>query len=189
MRTRWGIVLALLLATACGAPSGPTADNIRTDATPSETSEPPHKAARSKFATYDDVLARLGKRFPGFAGVEVDERRGRLLIYASRKLGDVEGLHTALTRAFGVTVGGLEPEVVMRRYSFRQLKRWYDPFSMRVFSFEGVTTSDINESTNTIDIGVTDVDRYAAAIHALARRQDIPSGVVRVIHQEPFGFD
>lgn len=189
MRMGLAVILLLLLAMGCGTASGPTADNIPTDATASETNEPTRKDARSKFATYDDILVRLGKRFPGFAGVEVDERRSRLLIYASRKLGDVEGLHNALTRAFGVTVGGLEPEVVMRRYSFRQLKRWYDPFSMRVFSFEGVTTSDINESANTIDIGVTDVDRYAAAIHALARRQDIPAGVVRVVHQEPFGFD
>jgi hypothetical protein len=54
---------------------------------------------------------------------------------------------------------------------------------------DGLVFTDINEATNTIDIAVDDVDRYASEVYQAARDYGIPKGVVRVIHQEPFVVD
>jgi hypothetical protein len=185
VKGRTSIALAFLLVAACSDPSPPKDASFSSPVTGTDVTEDPGSA--QDIVTDDDRFAALGKRFPGFAGVAVDRSKGQLIIYTSEQIADVPALKRALIRDFGDDLRGLEPRLVLQTWSFRQLKRWYD--DLNPGDVDGLVFTDINEVTNTIDIAVDDVDRYASEIYEAARDQGIPEGVVRVIHQEPFVVD
>lgn len=185
MKGRISIALAFMLVAACSDPSPPKDAGSNLPVTGTSVTEDPGPA--QDIVTDDDRFAALGKRFPGFAGIAVDESKGRLIIYTSEQIAHVPALQKALVRNFGRDLSGLKPRLVLQTWSFRQLKRWYDDLNLA--SVDGLVFTDINEATNTIDIAVDDVDRYASEVYAAARDYGIPKGVVRVIHQEPFVVD
>lgn len=176
--------VVFLIFSACTDDSAVPSSNGGDEPTVVETSQ--QDQPRGRVATYDDRLARIGRDFPGFAGVELDQKRGRLLIYMTKRPSNTEELARRVRRSFGDDLRRFEPKIVLQTYSFRQLRRWYDRFYSSVFRFKGVTMSDINETTNTIDIGVSNLERYAPPIYRAAKRAGIPRRVVRVVHQLPF---
>lgn len=191
MWLRCGLIsCVLVVAAACAGPATPTSGTEpQPAASGAAGAEPAEETSDDHVVTYDEQLSQVARRFPGFSGFQVDEQRDRLLIYMTRQPPDVNALQAAIARTFRGDLAKLEPKVVIQRYSFEQLKRWYEAFGSAAFSFEGVTMTDINEVTNTIDIGVSDVPRARGPILEAARRQGIPRGVVRVVHQPAIEVD
>ena len=148
---------------------------------PSRSSGPPDDVVDTGrgyggMETIDDVWARVGRRYPGFAGVIIDGSRPTLL--SSRSDIDVAGVREMLMRADAQGPTLDPPRIV--EHDFLQLYRWYQDLRDPVFQLRGIVYTDIDEKANAIDIGVVDVERWGPEVHRIARSTGIPDDALTI---------
>lgn len=128
--------------------------------------------------TADDLFAKVAERSPAFGGMFLDEN-GDPTIYAL----DVK--EAAATQAAIKDVFGAEylPErdvrVLPGRYSFLQLKQWYDKMWPQVLAIDGAILTDIDEANNRLHVEVED-DKAREAVKAELASLGIPLEAVNV---------
>lgn len=155
-------------------------DRIPTDearSSPNLASRAPSALQFASVETYDDALARLADRLPGFGGMFLDSAGG-LVVWLTdpRKIDDAK---PALREFFAERAAGNvavasermrqvdRMRAVAARYNFRQLHTWYAMIRNTVLPLPGVTVGDIDERRNLIMVGVKDSLSRAAAAEAL----------------------
>jgi hypothetical protein len=141
-----------------------------------------HASAVAVPRDYDDALASV--RTPGFAGAWLDG--GRVVVAlthptAAAGVSARDEVARVLRRPDLAT-----KQVVVRpaRYSFRQLKSWYDAIYPNVVSVPGAVSGDVDERANVLTFGVTDVAAATAPMAALAHRLGVPSDAVTLAAQQ-----
>lgn len=113
-------------------------------------SNQPRKAEMPK--TYDDLLADVAERAPGFGGMFINEE-GSLSAYLL-DTSQRAAAETAIAAVFGperVPPGGIR--VLQGKYGFQQLKAWSDRMGV-VSEIPGVILTDIDEGRNRLVVGV-----------------------------------
>lgn len=149
-----------------------------TESVPTDTPDTPSlqttDVARSP--TYDDRLAAIADRVPGFAGMFYDST-GQLVTRlkdAGRLSQARDEVHGFLVRGRTDDDGAIRAKVDQMRsepadYSFRELLTWYRQLPSTVFGGFGITAGDIDEIRNRIVLGVDDSTQFPAIRTALAR--------------------
>lgn len=128
---------------------------------------------------YDEALAAV--RAPGFAGVWV-AADGALVVSLTRPTATAARAARAdVARLFG------RPDLMDKRlvthqarYSFRQLRAWYDAAAADVVAVPGVLRTDVDERANVLRYGVADVAATAPLLRAALARQGVPAAAVAV---------
>lgn len=169
-------IVVAVLGAVCLLAASPT------DAEPS----PADRGASASHRTLDDLFAEVNARVPGFGGVYVDEDRGVLNVLTVGR-GRPEEAQRALVEVLGdASLGALEPVALPARYSFGELKTWFDQSAHEVLALDGVTSADIDEVENRLAFGVADVSREEG-VRAVLEEHGIPTEavVVRQVPPEP----
>ncbi|MGH3715236.1 MAG: hypothetical protein ACRDT4_17495 [Micromonosporaceae bacterium] len=170
----WALAVAL-------APPLAAADQVRDRAAGASADGTPR--------TLDDVFAAVAVQVPGFAGVAVDERSGRLLVSMAEPSGSVGQAQRALVAELGEPrVARLAAVRVDVEYDFLELKRWYDRMSPAVLALPGVVVTDIDERLNRLRVGVIDPRTHGGEVRALSRRLGVPPEVLVVEQHGPVRF-
>lgn len=133
---------------------------------------------------YDQVLAAV--RTPGFGGVWTQPDGTLVVSLTAPTPAAARSARADLARLFD-RPALLERRVVAvpARYSFRQLKSWYDAVETRVFALGGVESGDVDERAGVLRFGVTDVSALAPRIDALATVARVPAAAVVVDRATP----
>jgi hypothetical protein len=146
--------------------------------------------APSQPVTVDDEYAQLNARIPGFAGLWYDD--GQLTVglvpehseelarqeletfFRDRKIGARGDVWTRV--ALGADIR-FRPAI----YEFATLKRWYDQTVTGVLSLQGVVSTDIKGSRNSLQFGVVD-SSHIPAVRDLLLGAGVPADafVIRV---------
>lgn len=139
--------------------------------------------------TYDEELAAIAARVPAFGGGFVDEKKKVLFIYMKpSNAGGAQGapaaqLAAAGMRKFSPLLDGMQTKVLKARYGFGQLKRWKDRMA-QLFRIRGVTSVDIEDSRNRLDVGLQH-SRIRPAVERRLARLGIPQDAVRFQRRQP----
>ena len=128
--------------------------------------------------TFDDQLAQLAAAIPSFGGLFVDERRDTLFVYLTRSNARTLALVSRRLRAL-FDIPERRTKMLEARYDWGQLKTWHDRMTTGVWSVAGVTTSDIDDRSNRLVVGVEDLSLRGAVQRRLDRLR-IPRAAVRV---------
>lgn len=146
-------------------------------------------AAPPEVITIDDQFAMVADRVPTFGGAYLDQ--GGTLVILLTEPSEEAGRQSrdALVEIMGDQFAVERYTVLEARYSFTDLKRWYE--SMRDFHrvAPDLVLTDIDERRNRIKIGLQDPDRYRAAVEAKLDRLGIPRDAVPIEKSEPICFD
>ena len=143
--------------------------------------------------TMDDLFAEVGAKVPGFAGFFYDEEGIATTSMVDGEIGldtpDGERAKRALNEVFGENyVDGSDVRVVSAKYSFVQLKSWYDRFWTKVLAMPGVVSTDIDEVHNRLRIGIESWDAEKAP-SSLIQEAGVPSDVAQFFLDELAGQD
>lgn len=128
--------------------------------------------------TYDDRLADVARLVPSFGGFFIGDD-GRLQVY----LLNTSHLPAALQAIVAVFGRGQlpldEPVALQARYNFTQLKAWHDLHQRETLALPGVSSVDIDEMHNRLEIGVSD---YAAVerVRQTLERLSVPAEAVTI---------
>lgn len=145
-------------------------------------------AGSQRVETYNERLAAIADRVPGFAGIFYDTT-GQLVV----QLVQPQRLNEARNEVRNIVVhDGMEPEVIAERqaqldaievrqarFSFRQLYDWHQMVKRAVIGPDGQTISWISSTQNSIFVGFSDSTQLEAIgreVNALA----LPDDAVRV---------
>lgn len=129
-------------------------------------------------ATYDDLLAAV--EVPGFAGAWLD---GGALVVSLVRPSDAAARTAQSELAFLLDRPDLRTKPVVTqpaRYSFRELKDWYDGVLGTVFGLPGTVSSDIDERANVLRFG----SATPGALGALLPDLGLPRDAVAVVAAE-----
>jgi hypothetical protein len=122
----------------------------------------------------DDQFAAIARQVPGFGGLYLDQD-GTMKVYMEGQKGPVNdnlisSLEGVITREIGggerLTHSGVE--VIEGQYGFLDLQSWHQELSPAVLSIPGVVSTDIDEKTNRLRIGVTSKEVLEAVEKSLA---------------------
>jgi hypothetical protein len=157
-----------LVLSGCG-------DDVTMDPTPPAPSTPEVRQALSQ----DDLAALV----PGFGGLYIDQS-GRPTVF----LTDLS-LQAQAERAVGtfLTVRGASATGVQFRqgqYDYRQLDGWFKTATSEVLGLAGAVSVDLDEASNRVRVGVTELSALVQA-RATLLRLGIPDGAVIVEQAEP----
>lgn len=138
------VALVVLAAGGCALYPSDSTGNVQT--------APPQPTESRMQKSYDDLLAEVARRHPGFGGMFINEAGG-LSVYL---LDPAQGAaaETAIAAVFGperVPQGGIR--VLNAQYGFLQLKEWYDRLGA-VWEIPGVAFTDIDEGRNRLAVGL-----------------------------------
>ncbi|HEX7168325.1 MAG TPA: hypothetical protein VF230_15200 [Acidimicrobiales bacterium] len=157
-------------------------------ATPTTAADVPMLSASG--ATYDDVLVAVAESVPGFAGAWLDGGSLVVRLVHAREGAVAAADGIVARRALAGALG--RPEiaamlVVVRSaaFSFRELKRWHDAVSREALALPGAVSSDVDETSNVVRIGTTDVAGTEARVRAIAEANGVPQRAVVVEHADP----
>jgi hypothetical protein len=134
-------------------------------------------------ATFDDMLAAVAKRVPGFGGAYLtDDGALNLVMVDASKAAAAEG---AIRSMFDMTnVEYSTVRVQQGTYAFDQLKGWNDAVEQNILNREGVVFTDIDERNNTVRVGISDpaIRKDVEGIYAAA---GVPKNALAIEHAEP----
>lgn len=148
------------------------------------------------YETYDDLLLRVAQQVPAFGGMffEFQKRSytGVLYIYLLDP-SQREAAAQAIMSVFGPLYPDLLPpreiQILPARYSFLQLKEWFDRISS-LHHLPEVTMSDINDEKNHLTLGVIQLNsEVVMRIEEELTRLGIPREAVELIQTGPFVED
>jgi hypothetical protein len=126
--------------------------------------------------TYDERLARVERRAPGFGGMFIDAH-GRLVVY----LIDPSTLPSARAAIEAVFGPGRIPATGMRavrgQYTISQLKGWTEQ-ARAALQMPDVTLVDLDDARNRVTIGVTNRSRSTVVRRMLASLRIPPEAVI-----------
>lgn len=133
---------------------------------------------------YDQVLAAVST--PGFGGVWTRPDGTLVVSLTKPSTAAARSARADLARLFG-RPALLDRRVVAvpARYSFRQLKAWYDAIEMNVFALGGVETGDVDERAGVLRFGAVDPAALTSRIVAVAAAARVPSAAVVVDASTP----
>ncbi len=166
------LALAVLLGASVAAVPGSAATVVR---------------STSAELLYDDALAEVGRAVPGFAGTWVDADTGELVVSLTHPSGAAAGaargeLARLLDRS---DLAGLRVVARPARYSFGELKDWFDQATPEVLALAGTVSADVDERANVLRFGVEDLAASQAAVRAVADAHGVPAGAVVVEQVAP----
>ncbi len=128
----------------------------------------------------DDRLVEMSRAAPAFGGMFIDD--GVLNVYMTDRGAP------ARAAASGVIRRNFElprkVRVLKARYRFTQLKKWSDRLTANVLGLPGVVSTDVDDRTNHVAVGVTG-DRGRATVKRRLAHLGIPAAAVRVRPAEP----
>jgi hypothetical protein len=136
--------------------------------------------AQDGFKTYDDKLAEMSMRFPGFAGMFIDEtgilqvsmvgQNGRADLSLMSHLGQ------DLDREFGegASLSARGMEFSEAQYDFLTRHIWHQQMASAVLDIAGVVYSDNNERTGNLEFGITDTPGTKEAVEEALDKLGIP---------------
>jgi hypothetical protein len=123
--------------------------------------------------TLDDRFAAVARLVPSFGGFFIGDD-GRLNVYLTDR-SQLAVAMQAIVAVFGRTRLPLENPVALQgRYGFLQLKAWHDLHRRQTLAMPGVSSVDIDEMQNLLEIGVTDFNAMQNVRQSL-ERLGIPS--------------
>jgi hypothetical protein len=138
--------------------------------------------------TSDDLLASVAGQVPAFGGMYVDESAGKLYIWLTDQGQSLTAADQALQSVLGdPTLASLTPVALAATYSFTQLKAWSDRMSP-VLSIQGVVSTDIDDRSNRLSVGVENVATQGPAVQAQLTQLGIPVEAVNIVQTEPVTF-
>jgi hypothetical protein len=156
------IALALSLHfTFNRAASAQQGDNLQRAAAPS--------TAQARLGqTLDDRFAAVARLVPSFGGFFIGDD-GRLNVYLTDR-SHLSVAMQAIVAVFGRARVPLENPVALQgRYSFLQLKAWHDMHRSKTLAMPGVSSVDIDEVNNRLEIGATDFNAMQSVRQSLER--------------------
>lgn len=132
---------------------------------------------------FDDQLAQVASKVPGFAGFTVfeeTETKIEMTVLSTRSdWGVVSQVQQGLREEFGHEFGATSFRISKVDYSFAQLKGWHDQLRAKVLSLPGVVHADLDEAKNRLSIGVETLTSSARAVEAEIARSGVPrEGVI-----------
>lgn len=143
--------------------------------------------------TYDEILADIALKVPGYGGHFVDAN-GVLNVHllSNEELETIKAT-LAQYREAGVVAGITEDRLAnllrrQGRYDFLQLYNWRVALRSNVLGMEGVTSLDINEVRNSITLGVKDLT-LGEEILEKVRQLRIPEAAVDIVERGPIEYD
>jgi hypothetical protein len=134
--------------------------------------------------TYDDLLAQVAEEAPDFAGMYYAEEGVLVLVLLEP---DAQAaVEQALDRTFGEALlrGANTIRVEPAQFSFSELKLWHDRLSFPILALPGAVSTDIDERSNIIRVGMANEDAERRARVEL-RGLGVPEDIVTVEHAEP----
>jgi hypothetical protein len=166
---RLSLPVALIVVAACSA-------DPATEPTPPAPDRP---SAVQAFPSQES----LADAIPGFGGLYLDQS-GRPTIF----LTDV-GLRGRAEQAIGPFLrtqglGAAALQVRPGQYDYRQLDGWFNRATSEVLGLAGAVSVDLDEASNRVRIGVSDLAAVARARAALLR-VGVPAGGVIIEQTEP----
>lgn len=115
--------------------------------------------------SYDDLLARVEERVPGFGGMFIGQD-GRLAVYLL-DLSQLAAARAAIEAVFGTQrVPAAGVRALQGQYTVSQLKRWTER-ATEMLEVSGVTAVDLDEAQNRVAIGLEDGSRAQTVEQAL----------------------
>jgi hypothetical protein len=98
--------------------------------------------------TMDDLFAEVGESVPGFGGFYYDENGVPTVSIADGETASSADTKDAIDDSFGHDyVKGSTVQMISAKYSFLQLKEWYDQVWSGILEMPGAVSTDIDEST------------------------------------------
>jgi hypothetical protein len=139
---------------------------------------------RSRAATLDERFAAIAQRVSGFGGMFRD---GDVLKVYLVDRGQGAAAERAIAETFGprrIPARGVQ--VLQAQYPFLQLRAWQEQMGA-LFDLPGVILTDIDESTNRLEVGVDQPGTISAVEQELARLR-IPRAAVNIVITEPVRY-
>ncbi len=182
------VLSAILAITGCGGtevPSEETGTSTNPLGATPDTGRPTPLVAPERGRGLDSRFEALARDIPGFGGMFLDEEGTPtvLLVDLKQEPGARAALREEL-RSRGLENAGLK--VRQAKYDFRQLGQWREQASS-VLSLPGVVSTDVDESSNRVRIGVRDVAAQRR-VEAELSRLGIPREAVEVEERLPATF-
>jgi len=165
--------------------------------------EPQYKYGKGgEEETLDDAFAEVAKMAPGFGGMFLDaENENVLYVYMletapgeiNLERGEISqervAIEAAIEKVFGrevIPVGGIR--VLQGKYSFLQLKEWYDRMWVPLLELPGVVFTDIDEAKNRLAIGMETLGMQSQ-VESLLAGLGIPLEAVNIEETKPVEFE
>ncbi len=150
---------------------------------PHQAEPTPRQAGGGKMAkTYDDLLAEVAIRHPGFGGMFINAEQG-LSVYLLDPTQSAAA-EAAIAAVFGpqrIPREGIQ--ALQGQYGFLQLKEWYNRM-VAVWEISGVALIDIDEGRNRLAVGLEQIAQRGAVEDKL-KRMGIPRDAVIIEETDP----
>jgi hypothetical protein len=175
----FAVVSLILLATG-------TAGSVSAHASFALTSDVPPPPIGNQ--TIDDLLASVAASVPAFGGMYVDEGTGTLHIWLTDQGQSLAAADQAIQSVLGdPTLAAFTPVAESARYSFTQLKAWSDQM-MPVLSISNVVSTDIDDRTNRLTVGVENLATDGPAVGDELSQLGIPAEAVDIVQTDRVTF-
>ena len=148
---------------------------------------PPADFDPSTYKNHNERLEQVAEEVPEFGGLFMSNNGATLNIYLTENETDQqkrERTQEKIEELFDVK-SGLTLNVIKGDYTITQLSAWYDLMgSEGIWDQNGVRSTDLNEATNKIYVGVSS-EEDVAGVNALLDANSIPRRAVTVVVEEP----
>jgi hypothetical protein len=180
------VVLSALLALIFTGNTG----NVAISAGNSNPAALPGPAQPDGIETPDDRFAEIARQVPGFGGMFFD-LDGTLQVYMAEHKGPANEALTAflddiVTREVGrgERLSRKGVEILEGQYNFLELHGWQQQMSPEVLALRGVVSTDIDETTNRLRIGITDSPGIREAVEERLSNLGVPREAVLISETE-----
>lgn len=137
-----------------------------------------------KVFTIDDQFIEVTRLAPSFGGLFIGAD-GRVNVYLLNTA-HLPAAQQAIAAVFGRDRLPLANAVALpARYNFMQLKSWHDRHRFSTLAMPGVVSTDIDERSNLLKIGVRD-DNAMAQVRAKLTELEIPLEAVTIVQSAAF---
>jgi hypothetical protein len=133
----------------------------------------------------DLTVDRVSGKAPSFGGHFVDEANGVLKIYLQNP-GEAVAAVVGLRELYGDLPARVE--VLQARYTFAQLKAWFERVHSDVLTAAGVVFLDLNEGSNRLQVGV-ESQAATPEVEARLARSGVPREAVNIEVTQPVRFE
>ena len=148
---------------------------------------PPADFDPSTYKNHNERLEQVAEEVPEFGGLFMSNNGATLNIYLTENETDQqkrERIQEKIEELFDVK-SGLTLNVIKGDYTITQLSAWYDLIgSEGIWDQNGVRSTDLNEATNKIYVGVSS-EEDVAGVNAFLDANSIPRRAVTVVVEEP----
>jgi hypothetical protein len=185
------IVSVIVLSALLVMPITSNTGNVAISAGNSNPAASPGPSQPNEFETPDDRLAAVARQVPGFGGMFFDQD-GILQVYMLGQKGPLSEALTAflddvITREVGrgerLSQKGFE--IREGKYDFLDLHRWQRQMAPAVLSLPGVVFTDIDDTTNRLRIGITDLPGRVGAVEEILDTLGIPREAALINETKP----